>query len=321
MIRARHSPVPFVAAIFSLLAAAASPVAAKVIPVGPTRTFKLPHQAAAVAVTGDIVRIDPGVYADCAVWRTSGLVIEAAGPGVVLSGKTCLGQGIFVVFGNAVTVQGITFAEATVPGRNGAGIKMLGDDLTVRNSRFLHNENGILTGGSADSTVRVLDSEFIGNGACVFACAHALYAGAPIQLLDVERCVFLDTRTTHHIKSRALSTIVRDSRIEDGATGTSSYLIETPQGGDLLVERNVLEKGPNSSNPATAIAIGLEGVRNPTASLQVRDNQFRDDSATPTVFVRNESGVAAQVSGNMVSGPVTMLEGPGVVVPKPNAPR
>ncbi len=315
MIRARHSPVPFVAAIFSLFLAAISPALAKVILVGPTRVFRLPHQAAAVAVTGDIVRIDPGVYADCAVWRTSGLLIEAAGPGVVLSGKTCLDQGIFVVFGNAVTVQGITFAEATVPGRNGAGIKMLGDNLTVRDSRFLHNENGILSGGSAKSTVRVLDSEFVGNGACVFACAHGLYVGAAIRLLDVERCVFLDTRTAHHIKSRALSTIVRDSRIEDGPTGTSSYLIEAPEGGNLLVERNVLEKGPNSGNPSVAIAIGFEGVRNPTESLVVRDNWFRNDLAVPTVFVRNESKVAVQVTRNTVSGLVTMLEGPGVVVP------
>ena len=282
---------------------------------GTGRALKLPSQAAVVARTGDIVRIDPGTYTDCAVWRTSGLVIEAAGSGVVVSGKTCLGQGIFVIMGNTVTIQGMTFADATVPDRNGAGIKMLGDNLTVKNSRFLHNENGILAGGSANSTVRILDSEFIGNGACVFACAHGVYAGAAIGLLDVERCVFLDTRTAHHIKSRALATIVRNNRIEDGATGTSSYLIETPQGGNLLVEHNVLEKGPNSSNPGTAIALAFGGVKNPTASQVIRDNTFRNDMAVPTVFVRNASATPAELIGNTVSGAVTLLEGPGTVTP------
>ena len=212
-------------------------------------------------------------------------------------------------------MQGLTFRDAVVAVHNGAGIKTVGDNLTVRHSRFEHNENGILTGGSSASKVRISDSVFIGNGACIEACAHGVYAGAAIALLQIERCVFLDTRTAHHIKSRALQTIVRDSRIEDGDSGTASYLIDIPQGGNLLVEHNVMEKGPNSSNPATAISIASGGVRNPTNSLIVRDNTFRNDMAEPTLFVRNESETPAQLSDNQVSGPVRLLQGPGSVTP------
>jgi hypothetical protein len=86
----------------------------------------------------------------------------------------------------------------------------------VERSRFLRNENGILAGGSPDSVVRITDSEFIGNGACIDACAHSVYAGAPIYLLDIRRCVFLDTKVAHHIKSRARNTVVRDSRSRTG---------------------------------------------------------------------------------------------------------
>nr|WP_294516256.1 right-handed parallel beta-helix repeat-containing protein [uncultured Rhodopila sp.] len=280
----------------------------RILEVGADRTLTVPSEAAAIAKAGDFIRIDPGVYADCAVWRASRLVIEATGPGVVLTGKTCLEQGIFVVAGSDVTVRGITFAGARVPGHNGAGIRASGRNLTVEHSRFLDNENGMLFGGPADSVVRITDSEFAGNGACIGACAHGVYAGAAIYLLDIERCIFRNTRTAHHVKSRALNTMVVDSRIEDGPDGTSSYLIETPDGGNLLVQGNVLEKGPLSSNPRVAISIGVEGVKNPTDRLVIRNNIFRSDLTRRTVFVRNSSAAAVVLEDNTLTGDVEVLE-------------
>ena len=73
----------------------------------------------------------------------------------------------------------------------------------MEDSRFLNNENGILAGGGPDSVLRITDSEFIGNGTCIAACAHGVYAGAAIFLLDIQHCVFRDTKVAHHIKSRA----------------------------------------------------------------------------------------------------------------------
>jgi hypothetical protein len=317
MIRQRHSLIPFGFAMLCQLwiVAPIQSAVARVLLVGPGRTLKLPSQAAAAVQPGDVVRIDPGTYNDCAVWRASGVTIQAAGRNVVMAGPACLNQAIFMVYANDVTVQGLMFRDATVYGHNAAGIKTVGENLTVVNSRFEHNENGILAGGPASSTVRITDSTFIGNGACILACAHGVYAGAPIRLLDIERCVFLDTRTAHHIKSRALQTIVRDNRIEDGPSGTSSYLIETPQGGDLLVQHNILEKGLNTSNRGVAISIGIEGVTNPTTSLVIRDNRFRNDVPQQTIFVRNSSATPAELAGNVVSGDIRMLEGPGSVTP------
>ncbi len=298
-----------------VLGAMAAPAAARLVFVGPARPLKLPSLAAALVQPGDIVRIDAGTYIDCAVWRTPGITIQGTGREVVLTGRVCLGQAIFLIEANDVTIQGLTFRDATSDGHNAAGIKMVGNNLTVRNSRFEHNENGILAGGSSASKVRISDSVFIGNGACINACAHGVYAGEAIGLLEIERCVFLDTRTAHHIKSRALQTVVRDSRIEDGESGTSSYLIETPQGGDLLVQNNSMQKGPNSSNPVAAIAIAAGGARNPTAKLVIRDNRFRNDAAAQTIFVRNETQTPAELIDNQVDGPVRMLEGPGSITP------
>lgn len=275
--------------------------------VGPNQWLKVPSQAAIVAIDGDVVRIDPGTYADCAIWGPSRLTIEATGPGVLIAGKTCAGKAIFITVGANITIRGITFADASVIWHNGAGIRAEGENLTVEHSRFLNNENGILAGGGPDSTVRITQSEFVGNGSCIEACAHGVYAGAPIALLDIEHCVFLDTKTAHHIKSRALRTVIRDNRIEDGADGTSSYLIDIPNGGDVLIQGNTMQKGVRSANPGTAISIGAEGVKNPTNSLVVRDNTFHSDVRSRTVFVRNLTPVPVEMSGNTITGDVQPL--------------
>jgi len=302
MIRPCHTAIAFGVAMLC-----SQPASARELAVGPTRVLKVPSQAATVAGNGDVVRIDPGTYADCAIWNASRLVIEATGPGVVIAGKSCAGKGIFIIEGAEVRIRGITFADASVIWHNGAGIRAAGRNLTVEHSRFLHNENGILAGGGPDSVLRITDSDFIGNGACIGACAHGVYAGAPIALLDIERCVFRDTRTAHHIKSRARTTIVRDSRIEDGVEGTASYLIDIPNGGNVLIQGNTMQKGALSENPRTAISIGAEGVKNPTGVLIVRDNVFHSDVPGQTVFVRDNTPVAVEMSGNTISGDVEAL--------------
>jgi hypothetical protein len=323
MIRLWHTAMAFGAAMFRTLPASPAtiliafllvplPAMAKELSVGPTRVLKVPSQAAAVAANGDVARIDPGTYSDCAVWTASRLLIEATGPGVLLTGKTCDEKGIFVTLGADITVRGITFANASVVWHNGAGIRAFGDNLTVEHSRFLNNENGILAGGSATSALRITDSEFVGNGACIDACAHGVYAGAPMYLLDIEHCIFLNTKTAHHIKSRALNTVIRDSRIEDGPDGTASYLIDVPDGGNVLIQDNVMEKGMHSENPGVAISIGEESAKNPTDVLIVRDNAFHSDLPNRTAFIRNSTRTPVTSVGNSLSGDVEPLTLPPI---------
>jgi Right handed beta helix region len=312
MIRPWHTAIAFGAAMLCTLTVAC-PAMARELSVGPRRVLKVPSQAATVATDGDVVRIDPGIYSDCAIWTASRLVIEATGPDVVIAGKTCAGKGIFITVGADITIRGITFADASVLRHNGAGIRAAGDNLTVEGSRFLNNENGILAGGGPNSVLRITDSAFIGNGACIEACAHGVYAGEHIYLLDIERCVFLDTKIAHHIKSRARNTLVRDSRIEDGPEGTSSYLIDIPDGGNALIQGNVMEKGTRSENPGVAISIGEGSANNPSSLLLIRDNLFHNDLSTRTAFVRDGTPVPVESVGNTLSGdvePLVMQLGP-----------
>lgn len=285
-----------------------------VLEVGPTQRLKLPSQAAAAASAGDIIRIAPGDYTDCAVWRTNRLTIEATGEGAVLADKSCAGKGIFVIDGNDITVRNITFERAAVPDANGAGIRAEGRNLTVEHSRFIDNENGILANPNPGSTIRIVDSEFRGNGKCDEACAHGIYINA-IDRLEIEHSRFIDQHVGHHIKSRALSTVLIDNDIADGPNGNSSYLVDIPNGGDVLIQGNRLQKGKMSENTGTAIPIGEEGARNPTHELIIRDNNFTSDLPASTVFVRNATKTPAALTGNHLQGRVTALVGPGTVSP------
>ena len=292
----------------------AGPAHARTILVGPGRDAATPAEAAAMAANGDRVVFDPGTHRGCAIWWASRLTIEASGPGATVTGPLCADRAFFVFLGNDVTVRGLTFAHARALGHNGAGILMEGGNLTVENSRFLDNENGILAGGPAGSVVTVRRSLFQGNGSCEGACAHGLYVGKAIARLEVTHCVFLDTRVGHHIKSKAVLTIVRDNRIEDGPTGTSSYLIDLPYGGDADISDNVLAKGALSANREAAISIGAEPEHlRVVGALRVQGNRFVSHLPGPVHFVRNGMAVPARLSGNALSGRVIPLEGPGTV--------
>ncbi len=287
---------------------------ARVLEVGPGRPFSLPSAAAAAAQPGDVVKIAPGTYEDCAVWRADGLVIEGEDfERVIVGNRTCNGKGVFVIPGNNVTVRGVTLTGARSANGNGAGIRAEGVNLTVERVRFLRNENGILHAGVRRGALIVRDSAFIGNGSCEQDCAHGIYVG-PLELLRVERSHFRATREGHHVKSRAYRTEVLDCGIEDGPEGTASYLIDVPNGGAVLLRGNRLSKGPRSANRSTAISIGAEGADRPTPEIRIESNLFTLEGGYRPVFVTNHTATPALLRGNSLPPTVSPLRGNGRIV-------
>jgi hypothetical protein len=295
-----------------LLLLLASPAAAeRVLRVGPGEAFAVPSQAAAVARAGDRVLIAPGSYRDCATWRAAGLHIVADGGAVEISGPVCGDKALFVVAAPGITIEGLTFRGAVATPGNGAGIRAEGGDLTVRRSRFEGNQNGILTAGHMPAaTLAIEDSVFIGNGFLREDCAHGLYAG-DLALVAIRRSRFEATRACHHVKSRARRTEIIDTLIADAEPGQASYLVDLPNGGDLLLRGGELRKGPRSGNPRAAVVVGAEGVTQPTASLLVEGTRFVNLMPRPTTFLRNLSTTPAELRGNVFEGLVLALEGPG----------
>ena len=290
---------------------ASSPGGGATLEVGPSKAYKTPSAAAAVAKNGDQIKIEPGQYFDCAVWNADNLVIEGTGPGVVITDKTCIGKGLFVIEGNNTTVRNLTLTRARVPDMNGAGIRLDKGNLTVDSVKFIDNQNGIM-GGVPGTTVTIRNSDFDRNGTCAGACAHGIYIG-DVDLLRVENSRFSNTRQAHSIKSRAKRTEVIGCNIADGPDGTSSYLIEAPNGGALIVRDTTLEKGPKSENHKAAIAIGAEGVTHPTPEITITNNNFRNDGNYETALVWNLTATRAILKGNKLAGSVIPLDGDGTV--------
>jgi Right handed beta helix region len=290
---------------------ACSPAAtAKVLLVGPERDLRMPSEAAAVAEDGDVVRFDPGEYVDCAIWRASGLVLEAPDGAAHVRDRACAGKAIWVIAGDDVTVENITFSGARVPDQNGAGIRAEGRNLTVRNSRFYDNENGILGGTVAGSTILIEGSVFERNGKCAANCAHGVYVNG-IERLKVVGSTFRAQRVGHHVKSGALALEVIRSTIEDGPEGTASYLIDVTSGGKVVIADNQMQKGPKSENWGTAIHIAGEAVAD-GAAYRISSNRFRSDNPHEVAFVRNRTVAAAVLEGNRLEGNVVPLVGPGM---------
>jgi hypothetical protein len=298
------------------LAAVATPALAEVLRVGPGRPVPTIAEAARRARDGDTVLIAPGRYVECAVWHAARLHIAADGPGEVeISGPVCQGKALFVVAGADVVIEGLAFRGAANDIGNGAGIRAEGMALTIRRSRFLENQNGILTAANIPGgTLTIEDSAFIGNGALVQECAHGLYAGR-LALVVIRRSHFEDTRVCHHVKSRAFRTEVHGSRIIDGQRGRSSYLLDIPNGGGLVLTDSELSKGPATGNRSAAVVIGAEGASNPAAPIEISGNRMTNLLGQTTVFVRNRTSTPALLSRNALTGPLLVLEGPGRVTP------
>src|SRR6476469_6551789 len=146
----------------------ALPAGAATLTVGPGKMFARPCAAIAAASDGDTIEIDAaGSYAGdvCAIAK-NGLTLRGVGgrPKIDAAGSNYGGKGIWVISGNDTTVENIEFSGATVPDKNGAGIRQEGSNLTVRGCYFHDNEDGILSGGGTGTEIIVEYSEFANNG-------------------------------------------------------------------------------------------------------------------------------------------------------------
>ena len=311
------APAPLLGALLlgALLLGAALPAAAATLEVGPGKKFDNPSAAAAAARDGDHIKIAAGEYFDCAIWRANNLVIEGAGPEATsITDKVCAGKGLFITDGNNITIRNLTLTRARVPDFNGAGIRAEGGDLTIEHVRITNDQDGILANASPQATIIIRDSEFTRDGTCEGGggCAHGIYINGA-KLLRIERTKIIETKQGHSIKSRAARTEVIGCTIEDGPKGTSSYAVDIPNGGGVVVRDTKFEKGPKSENHTAALIIGEEGINQPTKEITVTNNTFTVDGDYNSFLVDNRTATEAELKGNKLLGNAKALHGDGDV--------
>ena len=281
---------------------------------------------------------------------TRPMTIETATPGtqVVLtnSNGSLAGpdKGIILNF-SSLTVDGLQFVGAVSSSGNGAGIRdqgpqtgtVGGTSLIVRNSTFMNNQDGILTGSNSGSsfaeTVQIINDTFLNNGSGD-GNTHALYVGDAASL-DVENSIFCGTNNGHDVKSRATTTTVQGSTMYIGAAGggcaatNAGAGIDAPNGGIIKLVNDSIIQGPVNSNGALIIVGGESPLL--ASSLDITGTTLTGDngaSTHPSIGVNELSGCIAPVSGsgNTISGLNTDISPAGcgslnaaVAVPEPSS--
>jgi hypothetical protein len=214
--------------------------------------------ALASAPDGATVRILPGVYRDGGILRADGVRIEAEG--AYLFDAAWEEKASLVIKGDDTVIVGLRCSHIRVPDANGACVRAEGRDLTLRGVHFHDSQTGILSGRTKGRIV-IEDSTFerLGNRGGEAGNAHGIYVGSADELILRRSRVLESVGEGHEVKSRAARTIIEDNVIAS-LSGVDSRQIDLPNGGDIVIRGNVLEKGPNSSNHQV-VGIGMERGR------------------------------------------------------------
>jgi hypothetical protein len=288
--------------------------AGQLLRVGPAQELKTPSAAAKIARDGDTIEIEAGVYAgDAAVWRQNGITIRAVGGRAQLraNGAQAEDKGIWVIKGAGTTIEGIEFSGAKVPHRNGAGIRLEGPGLTVRNSLFHDNEMGILTGRHLESDIVIEHSEFAHNGHSgdrASGQGHNVYIGT-VRSFTLRYSYSHHAIIGHNVKSRAIKNYILYNRIADEHDGRASYAIDLSDGGLSFVIGNLIQQGPENDN-RTVVAYGAEGYKNPLNELYFVSNTLVNDDPRGGRFLLIQRGAdAARVINNLFAGPGELIAG------------
>jgi hypothetical protein len=288
-----------------------TPSGRRVLKVGPQQQLKRPSDAARVAQDDDVVEIEADRYVgDVALWTQNGLLLRGVNgrPHLDSQGHTAQDQGIWVFRGNDIAVENVEFSGARSRSRNGSGIRFFGRNLTVRDSYFHDNEDGVLTYLSPDGDILIERSVFAHNGADD-GQSHNIYIGK-VRSFTLRFSYSHDSVRGHEVKSRARSNRIEYNRLTDEDDGNSSCLIDIPEGGSAYVIGNVLEKGGRADNP-NAISFAGENPKAEGGGLWVVNNTFYNRLLDAT-FVANRSKLPVLVVNNVLGGaPAVLLDGHG----------
>jgi hypothetical protein len=272
-----------------------------ILTVGPGQQFSTLSSAIAASHNGDTIDVQAGTYTNDFALINDNITIQGVGGMVNLVATTAPpnGKAILVTNGD-ITINDVSFSGTTVPDGNGAGIRYESGNLTLNDDYFHDNQDGLLAAANPQGSITINNTEFSHNGTGD-GSTHNLYVNE-IGTLTIENSLFTNAVVGHEIKSRADNTIIENSRIIDGPTGTASYSIDLPDGGNAVIKNNVIEQGPLTQNPAI-IHYGGEGGPYANSSLQITGNTIlNDDPSSSAIALLNQTSISASITNNETYG-------------------
>lgn len=215
-VRRGNQPAVWAGAVCCTLQAIFMPASAADLVVGPGARLGQPSEAAAIARPGDTVRILPGTYYDCAVWRSDDITIEGSGEATRITDRICDGKAIFVVMGNNIRIRNLTLSRARHLDGHGAAIRAEGRDLALDRLLIENNQDGIFAPGAVGGVLRIENSIFRDNGAMRGSTPSAAVRVGLLQQLIIRDTVFEGGRGKAAILSAAAWTELEDCNIVAG---------------------------------------------------------------------------------------------------------
>lgn len=272
-----------------------------ILTVGGSQQFSTIAAAVAASKDGDVIAVKAGTYVDDFATITTKITLEGMGGMVSLVATIPPPNGKAILCTTTdVTLDHLSFSGAKVADGNGAGVRYEGGNLVVNNCLFANNQDGLLAAGDPMGSITINNSEFTRNGAGD-GQTHNIYVGQ-VGTLTITNSYIHDAVKGHEIKSRALRAVIENNRIADGPTGTASYSIDLPNGGNAIIRGNIIEQGPQSQNPAI-IHFGGEGTPYASSSLAVSGNTILNDLSSPSATaVLNQTSATATLTNNRVFG-------------------
>ena len=275
-----------------------------VLTVGPGQQFGTIADAVAASSSGDTIDVQAGTYFNDFFYIGHSLTLQAVGGEAQIiatenapNGKAIITEG---VPGASVVINGFDISGASVGDANGAAIRYEGGSLSLSNDYFHNNQEGLLGGTDPNGSISIDNSEiaFNGDGS---GFTHGLYIGAIAQFSLTNSYVH-DTAVGHEVKSRAQNNTITNDRILDN-TGSASYSIDLPNGGNATIANNVIEQSQGSQNPYI-IAYAEEGRSNPGINVSISGNTIvNDQTGNPNdAAIFNATSQALPFTNNSVYG-------------------
>lgn len=233
--------------------------------VGPNQSYTAPSALVDLVSDGDTILIEVDEYLrDTATWEQNNLVIEGLKsngniPVLDADSTAARDRAIWIFTGNNIKIRNIQFENCrSQMSENGAGILFEGQDLQVDSCVFLNNQRHIIVNSNIDSDIQVSHCEFAQNQSPPNRVNHLITVGK-VKHFTLRFSYLHHADIGHYVASSAAKTDVLYNQIADEATGSSSYLLYFPIGGEAYVVGNVLMQGPETANKKM-IAYGLAGL-------------------------------------------------------------
>jgi hypothetical protein len=275
-----------------------------ILTVGSEKQYATIAAATAAAKAGDTVQVQAGTYTNDFATTKTGITLTAVGGQVTMvSTSTAAPAAALLTVTTDATINGFTFSGMRNAAGTGAGILVTGGNVTVQNSLFQNNQDGLLATANAATSVTIQGSEFSHNG------NNDGFSGnvnaAAIKALTITGSYIHDSLGGDEVKSLATATTISGTRIEDNGSA-ALYAVETPNGGSVTLSGNTIEKGANSTVAASLHFGG--GTVAAGSSLNVSGNTFVADKGG-AILLWNQSTTAASLNSNVTYGFGTIASG------------